>query len=121
MRRQVKRAEDLIGKTIKRIEDFSYYANEYMLVKFTDGTFAFLESEASHDGDKYSPSVVDDDRDSPHALPKLKAAGLLDPDEEAAFLQAAETQRARASALSEERERAEYERLKAKFDRPVSP
>lgn len=102
--RQITDQADLAEKTIA---DINYDCWEPFILVFTDGTFAVFSVEYGYEGDsgvQLSDSLPDWGR--------LVDAGILSR-EERAILEA--DKRARYAAVDEAQERAQYERLRAKY------
>jgi hypothetical protein len=100
---------DLAGKTLERVV---YYGDDLYLI-FTDATFAAFE--ATH-GYECETEVEIKDRVNFSILVKL---GLVSPEDIAAHEESERQKKTDVIAANAAKERAEYERLKAKFEGAV--
>jgi hypothetical protein len=100
---QIIKLPDLIGKTIERTTD--ELECEYLGLFFTDGSFFRVAIDSGFDPGEESLVWFR----QPTGWEQLKEFGLMSEEEYA-------QKKAKADAFLAERERQEYERLKAKFE-----
>lgn len=105
---QIEEIEELIGKTIKSIKDDMLYG--CMGIVFTDGSYTVIQSGSIYDGDKESPELYAGDE-----FDNKKQLGLLTAEELAEEDRKAKERTAYLRKQLEEREKAEFERLKKKY------
>ena len=108
MGEQIKSLEDAAGKTVAAAAYTNHplYADDQITLRFTDGSFLHVTADSDGCGEAAELAIWRDP-----TTPEAKhAAGLID---------AAEFNRLLASRVTNEetRARAEYERLKARFER----
>lgn len=96
---------DTAGKTVEAVHE---PLTSSLLVTFTDGTYAHIEA----DGEDIYLNEFDLPTDTPAAVSEAVQYGLMTHEEGAAKVARLDAAKA---AAAEARERAEYERLKAKF------
>jgi hypothetical protein len=108
---QIKGVEELEGKTIERVIGLERYDSDHGLV-FADGSFVVLKLRCEYEDEE--PELMIDD--APANDYTLLLFGLIDHKEYRARADAKEAERiARKAAEQEAKDRAEYERLRAKF------
>lgn len=116
MRKAIKEFKELVGKTIEGIfEDGWMVAWNCQVLTFTDGTYAAIRSGSNYDGDRESPELTEIDIGNEHHAAALVEWGIMNEEEQGAFLSRMKAQRAMMSAQKEGEERATYERLRAKY------
>lgn len=99
--------ENIIGKTIAAAHEG--YAD--LVLRFTDGSYWSVEVEDNCSCGECEASL----QNGQPSLRNLETVGVLSAEE---FAAAASADQARKAALKTERDRLDYERLKAKFERP---
>lgn len=104
---QLTGTDDLAGKTLERTN----LIRDKLFLVFTDATFAAFGVEY-WSGDTYNEISLDCMVD----FDDLVTIGLIDPEDIAAHKEVERHQQKARDAAKAARERAEYERLKAKFE-----
>jgi hypothetical protein len=110
--RQITDAEELEGKTIARIKfDEWHYDNSEVLIVFTDESYVILKTDVNLD---YESRIEINERE-PELPYKIKHT-IANPAEIATHEQREERAARQRQENTERHERAEFERLKAKFE-----
>lgn len=118
MMKRIRKWEDLMGKTIKDVEE----VDEGIAFTFGDNTYAYIESGPAWDGDRAEPELKE--LDGPNAMliqedtaRKLAQLGIWDNDEYVGWKAEREKRTANSEAEQERKERETLAKLKAKYER----
>jgi hypothetical protein len=110
--RQITDAEELEGKTIARVKfDEWHYDNSEVLIVFTDESYVILMTDVNYEHE----IRIEIDESEPELPYKIKHA-IANPAEIATHEQREERAARQRQENTERHERAEFERLKAKFE-----
>lgn len=107
--KQIRDTEEIQGKTIARI----YHCFEDLWIRFTDGTFVIFRAETEYG----STSLVIDPK-APNLLANTSAAIAIELATPEAIVALQKEKSDAQKRAQEERERADLERLLAKYPRP---
>jgi hypothetical protein len=111
MKTPIESFDALVGKTIERTFEFE----ETRVLTFSDGTYAGIRSETGYEGEREAPALTEVSLEYSYQAERLLKYGFVSQADVDEFQRKVAASNEASQRLAEEMERAQYERLKAKF------